>query len=91
MKSVENMLTQVTHPTKVLVHHLVTHQNKYRGVLITSVINKYPYNTPKCEPLLFVGSGTMLLAGLNNGASRVIGIDVDARYLKTARKRIVSG
>lgn len=33
----------------------------------------------------FCGSGTMLLAGLNNGASKVIGIEKQAKYLKTCR------
>lgn len=36
----------------------------------------------------FIGSGTMLLAGLNHGASKVIGIDQVDKYLQTARKRI---
>jgi DNA modification methylase len=36
----------------------------------------------------FVGSGTTLVAGLDNGASRVIGIDWEAKFLKTAKKRI---
>ena len=39
----------------------------------------------------FCGSGTMLLAGLGHGASRVIGIDRVAKYLRTARKRIEAG
>jgi DNA modification methylase len=39
----------------------------------------------------FCGSGTMLAAGLDNGASSVIGIDKEARYLKMAMKRIREG
>ena len=39
----------------------------------------------------FCGSGTMLLAGLDQGASKVIGIEREAKYLKTAKKRIVVG
>ena len=39
----------------------------------------------------FCGSGTMLLAGLDHGASKVIGIEKEAKYLKTARKRIDEG
>jgi DNA modification methylase len=38
-----------------------------------------------------VGSGTMILAGLDHGASRVIGIDRVAKYLRVARKRIEEG
>ena len=38
-----------------------------------------------------VGSGNVLLAGLDNGASKVIGIDRVAKYLRTARKRITEG
>jgi hypothetical protein len=33
----------------------------------------------------------MLLAGLDHGASRVIGIDQVAMYLRVARKRIEEG
>jgi len=36
----------------------------------------------------FAGSGTMLEAGLDNGASKVIGIEKQAKYLKTCRRRI---
>jgi len=36
----------------------------------------------------FVGSGTTLAAGLDNGASRGIGIDKEAKYLKMAAKRV---
>jgi len=36
----------------------------------------------------FVGSGTSLLAGLNNGAKSVIGVDVQKDYLAIARRRI---
>lgn len=39
----------------------------------------------------FVGSGTMLVAGLDNEASEVIGIDREAKFLKTARRRIING
>jgi DNA modification methylase len=39
----------------------------------------------------FCGSGTMLLAGLDQGASKVIGIEKEGKYLKTAKKRIVAG
>jgi len=34
------------------------------------------------------GSGTMLLAGLDHGASKVIGIDRVPKYLRVARRRI---
>jgi hypothetical protein len=37
------------------------------------------------------GSGTMLLAGLDHGASKVIGIDRVAKYVRVARKRIEEG
>ena len=37
------------------------------------------------------GSGTMMLAGLEQGASRVIGIEKMAKYVRTARKRIEEG
>jgi hypothetical protein len=37
------------------------------------------------------GSGTMLLAGLDQGASKVIGIDRVAKYLRVAKKRIEEG
>jgi hypothetical protein len=36
----------------------------------------------------FSGSGTMLLAGLNNGASRVIGIEKEEKYLTITERRI---
>ena len=36
----------------------------------------------------FVGSGTMLAAALDNGASKVIGIDKEAKYLRMAAKRV---
>jgi hypothetical protein len=39
----------------------------------------------------FCGSGTMLLAGLDHGASKVVGIDRVARYLRTARRRVEEG
>jgi DNA modification methylase len=38
----------------------------------------------------FCGSGGVLVAGLDEGASRVIGIDKEAKYLETARRRIRS-
>jgi DNA modification methylase len=37
----------------------------------------------------FVGSGTMLAAGLDYGASKVIGIEKEKKYLEIARKRIL--
>jgi hypothetical protein len=37
------------------------------------------------------GSGTMLLAGLDHGASKVIGIDRVVKYLRVAKKRIEEG
>jgi len=40
-----------------------------------------------CDP--FCGSGTSLLAALDCGASKVIGIDLNAAYLETARRRIL--
>ena len=48
------------------------------------------YLLPKGGVLLdnFAGSGTMLLAGLDFGASRVIGIDKQKKYLKIAEKRL---
>ena len=39
----------------------------------------------------FAGSGTMLAAGLDHGASKVIGIERQAKYLKIAKKRIGEG
>jgi DNA modification methylase len=36
----------------------------------------------------FVGSGTMLAAGLDAGARKVIGIDKEKKYLTTARRRV---
>jgi len=39
----------------------------------------------------FVGSGTMLVAGLDQGASRVIGIDREKKYLAIAKRRIGKG
>lgn len=39
----------------------------------------------------FCGSGTMLAAGLDHGASKVIGIEKERRYLKTAERRIKLG
>ena len=39
----------------------------------------------------FAGSGTMLCAGLDFGASKVIGIEQQKKYLKIAEKRIVEG
>jgi len=40
---------------------------------------------------MFVGSGTMLQAGLDNGASKVIGIDKEKQYLAIAKRRITKG
>jgi hypothetical protein len=40
---------------------------------------------------VMAGSGTMLQAGLDHGASKVIGIEKEAKYLKSARKRIMEG
>lgn len=37
------------------------------------------------------GSGTMLVAGLDHGASQVIGIDREKRYRQTARRRVRNG
>lgn len=39
----------------------------------------------------FAGSGTMLAAGLDFGASKVIGIEQQKKYIKIAEKRIVEG
>jgi 16S rRNA G966 N2-methylase RsmD len=39
----------------------------------------------------FAGSGTMLSAGLDFGASQVIGIEQQKRYIRIAEKRIVEG
>lgn len=39
----------------------------------------------------FAGSGTMLAAGLDFGASQVIGIEKEQKYLDIARKRIAEG
>jgi DNA modification methylase len=39
----------------------------------------------------FCGSGTMLCAGLDFGASRVIGIERQKKYIKIAQKRIAAG
>jgi DNA modification methylase len=39
----------------------------------------------------FCGSGTMLVAGLDHGASRVIGIEKEKTYLAIAKRRIVNG
>lgn len=38
----------------------------------------------------FCGSGTMLVAALDQGASKVIGIDQQARYLEIVRRRVVN-
>jgi|LSQX01.1.fsa_nt_gb DNA modification methylase len=48
------------------------------------------YLLPKKGVLLdcFAGSGTMLMAGLDFGASRVIGIEKQKKYLKIAEKRL---
>ena len=39
----------------------------------------------------FCGSGTMLQAGLNHGASKVIGIDKEKKYLAISKRRITNG
>ena len=39
----------------------------------------------------FCGSGTMLAAGLDFGASKVIGIEQQKKYVRIAEKRIVQG
>jgi hypothetical protein len=39
----------------------------------------------------FSDSRTMLVAGLGHGASKVIGIEKEDKYLKTAKKRIEVG
>jgi len=39
----------------------------------------------------FVGSGTMLQAGLDHGASKVIGIEKEKKYLQIANRRITNG
>jgi DNA modification methylase len=39
----------------------------------------------------FCGSGTMLAAGLDFGASQVIGIEQQKKYLKITEKRILEG
>jgi DNA modification methylase len=39
----------------------------------------------------FCGSGTMLQAGLDHGASGVIGIEKEAKYVEIARRRILDG
>ena len=39
----------------------------------------------------FAGSGTMLAAGLDFGASKVIGIEQQKKYIKIAEKRILEG
>ncbi len=39
----------------------------------------------------FCASGTMLLAGLDHGASKVIGIEKEKRYLAITKRRITNG
>ena len=68
--------------------------------------NHHPATTPYdvaawwCKYLLpqggvlldcFAGSGTMLAAGLDFGASKVIGIEQKKKYIKMAEKRIIEG
>ena len=36
----------------------------------------------------FSGSGTSMIAALDNGASKVIGIEQEKRYIEIARRRI---
>ena len=68
--------------------------------------NSHPSKTPYdvaawwCKYLLpqdgvlldcFAGSGTMLAAGLDFGASKVMGIEQEMKYIKIAEKRILEG
>jgi hypothetical protein len=48
------------------------------------------YLLPKGGVLLdpFVGSGSMIVAGLDEGASKVIGIDRESKYLEITRRRV---
>lgn len=39
----------------------------------------------------FTGSGSTLLAALDHGAGKVIGIDRSAKYLEIARRRVEAG
>ena len=39
----------------------------------------------------FCGSGSTLLAALDQGASQVIGIDREVKYLEIARRRVEAG
>jgi len=39
----------------------------------------------------FAGSGTMLVAGLDHGASKAIGIDKEKKYIQIAKRRIRNG
>jgi DNA modification methylase len=39
----------------------------------------------------FAGTGTMLAAGLDFGASKVIGVERQKKYIKIAEKRVVEG
>jgi DNA modification methylase len=39
----------------------------------------------------FCGSGTMLAAGLDFGASKVIGVEKERKYLRIAKKRVGGG
>jgi 16S rRNA G966 N2-methylase RsmD len=73
---------------------------------ITSAKGDHPATTPYevaawwCRYLLppqgvlldcCCGTGTMLLAGLNCGASKVIGIDKERKYIAIAKRRIANG
>jgi SAM-dependent methyltransferase len=51
------------------------------------------YILPEGGTLLdpFCGSGTMLAAGLDHGAARVVGIDREKKYLAIAKHRIIKG
>jgi DNA modification methylase len=51
------------------------------------------YLLPTAGVLLdcFAGSGTMLAAGLDFGASQVIGIEREKKYIEIAARRIVEG
>ena len=41
--------------------------------------------------LPFAGSGKELLSGLNHGASRVIGVEREEKYVQIARRRVECG
>jgi hypothetical protein len=66
-----------------------THKPVYEPVLKLPALPYEQFLGVLLDP--FCGSGTMLLAGLDHGASRVIGMDWVAKYLRTARRRIEAG